>query len=124
MAIFLGVQRGAGWTGEPIFLALGVFWIVYLWPFMAYRTRVTLKKTPNLQGDVRFEFDENGFAVNGVHARAEIKWAALSKWIETKKSFLLYQNPKIGSLVPKRFFRNPGDVETVRGFLRSAVRKS
>lgn len=125
LAIFLSIEKGEGWFGEPLFLGLGVFWIAYLWPFMAYRTRATLKKTPGLQGNVRFQFDESGYALETMQARAEVKWAALSKWSETKKSFLLYQNPRIGSVVPKRFFQSPGDVDAARNLLiASALRKS
>jgi hypothetical protein len=122
-AVWLGLRRDEGWAGERILLGLGVFWIVYLWPFMIYRTRATLKRTPNLQGDVRFEFSDEGYAVSTVHANSTVKWSALSSWKETKKTLMLYQNPKIGSLVPKRFFQSAADVETVRGFLRANVKK-
>jgi hypothetical protein len=122
-AVFMGLRRHEGWAGEKLLIGVGIFWIVYLWPFMMYRTNATLKRTPNLQGPVRFEFSETGYALDTVHARAEVKWGALTKWIETGKSFLLYQNPKIGSVVPKRFFQSAADVETVRGYLRANVKK-
>jgi hypothetical protein len=121
MAIILGIKEDEGWYGEPILLAAGVFFLVFLWPFMAYRSRATLKRSPSLQGVVRFQFDESGYLVEAVHVRAEVKWAALVKWIESKNCFLLYQNPKIGGIVPKRFFQSAADVETVRGFLQANV---
>jgi hypothetical protein len=121
-SIWLGVRKGEGWAGEKILLGLGVLWLVYLWPFMIYRTSATLKKTPSLQGNVRFEFSDEGYAVNTMHASAEVKWGALTKWIETGKSFLLYQNPKIGSVVPKRFFQSATDCDVVQGYLRAKVR--
>jgi YcxB-like protein len=121
--IWLSEQREEGWAGERIFLAAGVFWLVYLWPFMIYRTRVTLKRTPNLQGTVRFEFSDEGCAVKTVHANSELKWGALSHWRETKRTLMLYQNPRVGSLVPKRFFQSAAEVETVRGYLAAKVKK-
>jgi hypothetical protein len=121
LGIWLGLRRDESWHGETAYLALGVFWLVYLWPFMAYRSYATLKKSPNLQGVVRFQFDESGYLVEAVNARAQVKWAALANWREAKNCFLLYQNPRTGSIVPKRFFQGPADVDTVRGFLRTHV---
>lgn len=123
LAAWLGLRREEGWAGEKILLGLGVFWLVYLWPFMIYRTRATLQRTPSLQGNVRFEFSEEGYAVKTVHANAEVKWGALSSWRETKKTLMLYQNPKIGSIVPKRFFQSAADLETVQGYLCANVKK-
>ncbi len=121
LGVWLGLQRNEGWARGKVLLGLGVFWLIYLWPFLIYRTRATLKRTPSLQGNVRFQFDESGYTVETMHAHAEVKWGALSKSIETGKSFLLYQNPKIGSVVPKRFFQSAADVETLREFLRTGV---
>jgi YcxB-like protein len=123
MAIFLGIEENKSWFGEPSFLAAGVFFLVFFWRFMAYRSRATLKRSPSLQGVVRFQFDESGYQVEAVHARAEVKWAALVKWIESKNCFLLYQNPKIGSIVPKRFFQSAADLDAVRRLLQANVRR-
>jgi hypothetical protein len=121
LGIWLGLREDESWHGEPLFLWLGVFWFVFLWPIMAYRSRATLKRSPSLQGVVRFQFDESGYQVEAPHVRAEVKWAALVNWIESKNCFLLYQNPKIGSIVPKRFFQSAADVETVRNLMGANV---
>jgi YcxB-like protein len=121
--IWLGLKEGKGWHGQSVFLWLGVFWAGYLWPFLAYRSYTTLKRSPNLQGVVRFRFDESGYQLETVHAKAEVQRAALVRWQEGPKTFLLFQNPRIGSVVPKRFFQNAADVDAVRQFLRGSAAK-
>lgn len=43
----------------------------------------------------------------------------LVKWKEGKHCFAIYTSPKIPSIIPKRFFQSPADVEAVRGFLQA-----
>lgn len=104
-------------------IAVLLFWAVLPWASGAYSSYRILKRSPNLQGTVRFQFDEEGYRLEGPHASAEVKWAALVKWKEAKQTFLLYSNPRVGSVIPKRFFQSSADVDAVRSLLQTKVQK-
>ncbi len=54
-------ENGDGWRGQWSLFALGIFLMVYIWPFIYYRAWRQVKRTPNLQGIVRYEFGEDGY---------------------------------------------------------------
>jgi len=122
--VFLSLARNErGWRGQWSLFALGIFLIVYIWPFIYYRAWRQVNRTPNLQGTVRYEFGEDGYLLTAAHSTADIKWSAISKWKEGRDSFVIYVNPNVSSLVPKRFFQNSADVDSVRNLLRTKVKK-
>jgi len=116
-------ENGSGWRGQWSLFALGIFLIVYIWPFIYYRAWRQVKRTPNLQGTVRYEFGEDGYLMTATHSTADIKWTAIAKWKEGKHSFMIYANANIGNLIPKRFFQNTADVDAVRTLLQTRVKK-
>lgn len=121
-ATFLSFGDEDGWRGQLIFFGLGLFLTVYVWLLLFYKASRQTKKSPNLQGIVRYKFDDEGFGFQALHSQAEIKWAALVKWKEGKHCFLIYTSPSLGNIIPKRFFQSATDVDTVRGFLQAAKR--
>ena len=119
--LFLGIFTPKFLRDQWVLIVLSLFWASYLWIFLLYSSYNTLKKSPNLQGTVRYRFDENGYALQALHGQAEVKWGAMVKWKEGKHTILLYSHPRIGSVVPKRFFQGSGDVDAVRGLLQANV---
>jgi YcxB-like protein len=91
---------------------------------MFLQARRQAKGSPNLQGTVPYTFDDLGYVVEAVHARGEFKWSGLVKWKEGKHCFAIDTSPKIASIISKRFFQNPADIDAVRSFLRTAERSS
>jgi hypothetical protein len=114
-----------GWRGQWYLFALGIFLIVYLWPFIYYRAWRQVRRTPNLQGIVRYEFGEDGYLMTATHSNstADIKWISIAKWKEGKYSFVIFANANFGNLIPKRFFQSAADVDAVRGLLQTKVKK-
>lgn len=123
-AALLARTSPEGWRRQWVLICVGIFWLVYLWIVILYRSNKTLKQTPNLQGVVRYVFDDPGYLLEAMHSRAEVKWSAMVKWKEGKHTFLFYGNPKIASIVPKRFFQNGADVDAVHKLLQANVKKA
>lgn len=110
-----------GWRGQLVWFAWGLFLLGYLWVVLFYRAHRQVKKSPNLQGNVHFEFDDDGLVIQAAHLRSECKWKGVLKWREGKHCFLIYTAPKFANIFPKRFFQNQADVEGVRNLLRTKV---
>jgi hypothetical protein len=123
-ALFGGLSNGdEGPARRAGLIAAGLVWAAFPWAAGAFGSYKTLKRSPNLRGTIRFQFDEEGYRLEGPHASAELKWAARVKWKEAKHTFLLYSNPRIASVIPKRFFQSPADVDAVRSLLQTKVQK-
>jgi hypothetical protein len=121
-AVFLNLKEGS--RSSWYLFALGIFLIVYMWPVIFYRSWRQIRKTPNLQGIVQYEFGEDGYRVNASHSTADVKWSAIAKWKEGKHAFIIYANSNFGSLIPKRFFQSSADVDALRGLLQTKTKKS
>ncbi|MGB6477239.1 MAG: YcxB family protein, partial [Candidatus Sulfotelmatobacter sp.] len=87
-----------------------------------YRSYRTKTGSPVLQGLVRYQFDDDGIRLFTPHSQADVKWPAFIKWKEGKNTFFTYQTPKIGNVIPKRFFQNPTDIDAVRTLMRTHIR--
>jgi len=116
--VFLG--REEGWQKWWYLFPLGVFLIVYMWPYLFYRARRQIKRSPNLQGIVQYDFGEAGYRMTASHSNADIKWSAIAKWKEGKHAFIIYANV---NFIPKRFFQSSADVDAVRGLLTAHAKE-
>ena len=121
VAAFFSVSSEDGWRGQLVFFGLGLFLTVYIWVFLLYRAYRQVKLSPNLQGTVRFQFDDAGFVAEASHTRVENKWTGIVKWKEGKHCFLVYTNPSMANIIPKRFFQSPPDVDAVRELFRTHI---
>jgi hypothetical protein len=118
IAVLLSVTGAASLREQVVFYVFPVLLVGYYWVTMFLQARREAKESPNLQGTVSYTIDDLGYAVEAAHARAEVKWSGLVKWREGKHCFAIYTSPKVASIIPKRFFPSPADVDAVRGFLR------
>jgi hypothetical protein len=112
-----------GWANHVAVMAVGVVIPAYVWLTRFNRCRETFKGTPNLKGNVRYEFDDAGLRVVALHSSGETQWDTIVKWKEGKKVFVLYRTPKLGEIIPKRFFNSGVDVERLRELLVAHVEK-
>jgi len=111
---------GASVQSRLTLFVLPVLPIGYCWLMMFLQARRQARENPNLQGTVSYTFDDLGYVEEALHARVEVKWSGLVKWKEGRHCFAIYTNPNIASIIPKRFFRGPADVDAFRSFLQSA----
>lgn len=110
---------GASLQEQLAFYSLSPLPVGYYWVTMLLQARTQAKGNPNLKSTVSFAFDETGYVAEAAHTRIEVKWSGIVKWKEGKHCFAIYTSPKVASIIPKRFFQSPKDVDVVRGFLRT-----
>jgi hypothetical protein len=116
-----------GWDGRTnwVLLVTIAVWVVVLAAVMAalvyIRSYRMKRKSPAMQGIIRYEFDDVGMKVVGPHSTSEMRWSAIIKWRENKSTILLYATPHFANFLPKRFFSTPADLAAVEAFLREHV---
>jgi hypothetical protein len=125
--MFLSIKNGGRWRDQVVLLASGLFLLAYSWayswPVLLYRARHRIARRPNVQGIFRYEFGDDGWSLAVPNAMSEIKWTGVSKWVEGSHSFVIYVDANSGTVIPKRFFQSPADVDAVRVLLQTKVRK-
>jgi YcxB-like protein len=125
--IFLGLagysslNSEGGLEGQWFLIEIGLLLIVTVWVSALYKGYRTWKTTPPLKGIIQYQFDDSGIRIETEMSKSEAKWSALTKWKESKRSFVLYAQSSIGHVIPKRFFSSNGDIDGVRELLRANV---
>ncbi len=77
-------------------------------------------KIDSLKRESTVEIREDGITASTEAARSEIKWISFIRWYESKTLFLLYQQPSLFSIYPKRAFE-PGEVDEFRELLQRKI---
>jgi len=84
----------------------------FLWPQMAGRDFV--RKNPSALGPVHLQVNESGVSAESPLGQAKVSWDAYQRVRETASLFLLYTQSNFASIVPKRCFEQPGDINRFR----------
>jgi hypothetical protein len=96
------------------FCLLFVLWYTnFLW-------RWQYSKIDALKREFIAEVDEEGITSSTEVARSEMKWTVFIRWYEGKKAFLLYTQPRLFHIYPKRAF-GPGEVDEFRALLQRRI---
>ena len=117
--VFLTMRYKGGWR-DALALFAACIYLSSFFVLTFYRAVRQIKRTPNLQGTVNFEFGEDGYRMIAPHSTADIKWSALVRWKEGERSFVIYPG---GGFIPKRFFQSRADVDAFRELLQAKVKK-
>ncbi len=80
----------------------------------------TLRKSPNLQKEFKVNISERGLETWADDLHTEVGWPHIFRWQESDRLFLLYNNPRIYSIFPKRAFA-PGGVDQFRELLAGRI---
>jgi ABC-type transport system involved in multi-copper enzyme maturation permease subunit len=79
----------------------GAFFL--LWPMMIpYQHKRIYARTPSLHGRIRMESSESDLNFIGETFNTIVSFAHFEKYVENENSILLYQNPQVFHLIPKR----------------------
>jgi len=82
--------------------------------------RMQFKKVKALHEPIHFEVGNNGVVFRNRRGVTTVNWEGLEKWRESKSSFLLYVQPRLFFVVPKRVL-DIDQVAALRELLRSRV---
>jgi hypothetical protein len=120
MGVFVRIRSIGSTRDEVALVIVGMFWIMY-YPLMIYFRCARNLKSPALQGLVRCDFTPAGYTRETPRTRSEIKWNDIVKWRDGKTSFLLYPTPRSFIVIPKRFFQNSADIDSLRDILKAKI---
>jgi len=98
-------------SGLLALLFLGRSNLVWRWQY---------NKIDALKRECTAEISDEGIISNTEVARSEMKWNLFTRWYEGKNVFLLYLQPRLFNIVPKRAFA-PGEAEEFRELLRRKI---
>ena len=82
--------------------------------------RMQFNKTKALHGPIHFEAGESGVAFRSQRGEGTTRWEGFEKWRESKGSFLLYTQPRLFFVIPKRVL-DVGQVVAFRDLLRKHI---
>ena len=104
-------------TNALPFVLLLVLWLCLL-GIMPYRNARKLLATQSyLREPITYIFTAETISGAGRSAQWSIAWSVVKRIRETKSLFLLYHNPNIAVVVPKRFFQSASEIEMWRQFV-------
>lgn len=98
----LGFRQGA--IGVAIVLFFLLFWLIYTFAAFPLWVRRDYRRHPNVQREQSLRVDEEGLFLESEIGHTETRWAAYTRWRETKSLFLLYLGPRPFEIIPKRAF--------------------
>ena len=95
-----------------------------MWPtLLALFTWTTASKQWNvsrhLREPVRYMFSAAGLKAEGRTFTASYDWDDLQRVLETRRDFLIFVGPNAATVLPKRCFAGPQQVELLRSLMRS-----
>ena len=99
-----------------------VFMLVIIFPLYRYiflpnRIKKLFAQQKELNLPIEFEFTDTGMNTTNELGNSTRPWAHFVKWKENKDLLMLYHSDVLFSMIPKRFFADPQQVETVKSFL-------
>ncbi len=110
------IQPMAFLVGSLLWVILMIsFW--YLLPSMVYRKAITFKH------EFSMTFEENRFTLAHEKGSKEWPWEALKHYLESPHFFHLYFDNRSFLLVPKEGCKDTDEVFTLRGLIKSKVKK-
>jgi hypothetical protein len=73
---------------------------------------------------VSYQFSDAGIHVETSVSKSDLTWAAIRRVSEFRSAFLVFTNPNIASMVPKRCFESTQGVADLRELFRAHVAKT
>jgi len=119
LAYALG-QQGFSWRLIP---GLVVCLIFISMPLLNKRKQKQFyAKSTSMHGKLSIAVDENGLQFQGPTFSSRVDWTHFCRFVEDANAFLLYQNPQVFNIIPKRGL-SQNQVETLRALLSQNMAK-
>jgi hypothetical protein len=132
LLVVLGVIGGISWLIDqksgaamqmaPLALFITIFGSIVLWPWLGISFRRQFRKIRALQLPIHLDADENGILYTNGNGQSKSSWEALEDWREAKGCFMLYTQPNLFFVLPKRSME-PQQILAFRELVSSKVRK-
>ena len=110
------------WQQVKPFWTFGAFiTLLYVLIWSGVVSRRQFKKIKALHEPVSMTADSDGIIMSNARAEGKTNWTAYETWRESKASFLLYPQPAVFYIIPKRALGEEG-VAPFRELLKSKIR--
>lgn len=83
------------------------------------RARLMIRYGPTIRELRRYSLSEQGVQIESALLTADLRWGAFLKIVESGESFLFYQSPFSGWVIPKKCFSTTDDLVRVRDILQT-----
>jgi hypothetical protein len=97
------------------FLAAGIG--LYRYVFLPWRVKKMFFQQKELSLPFEMEITETGLVASNEIGNSNRPWANFRKWKEDQNLLLLYHSDLLFSMIPKRVFTSPEQVETIKALL-------
>ena len=103
--------------GVAIFVPLYVLYLRYI--FLPKRVKKIFFQQKELSSPFEIEFTDTSMLASNEFGNSTRPWKNFIKWKENKKLLLLYHSDMLYNIIPKRFFFDPQQIETVKTYLET-----
>jgi len=115
MALFGQLDFNAAYI-FPVLLLVVIF-PLYRYVFLPNRVKKIFTQQKEFSLPFEIEFTETGMRSSNEVGNSNRPWTNFVKWKENKELFMLYHSDVLFTMIPKRFFTDPQQIEMVRSFL-------
>ena len=98
-------------------IGLVAFFLIYGFILMPKRLQRIFSQKKELSAPFEMELDESGLKLTNEFGHTIRPWANFIKWKENKALFLLYHADVMYTIIPKRLFSDPKQVDVIRTHL-------
>jgi hypothetical protein len=93
---------------------------VYRYALLPWRVKKIFQQQKELSMPYEIEITDAGLNITNELGNSLRPWKNFSKWKESKELFLLYHSDVMFTILPKRCFTEPAQIEAVKGNLKSS----
>ncbi len=98
--LYTGFKQGFSTSLAPgLFVPL---FFLSLWFTTKQTIRKSYAKSTNMHGQLILDIDDDGLHFQGPTFNSQVTWNHYSRFCEDKDSFVIFQNPSIFNIIPKR----------------------
>lgn len=100
---------------------LGTLLVLSVTLFHHLRVARLWKKEQNISKPLSVDIAEDDLHIISPNEDGRIKWAAFNRFLETKNLFMIFRQRNMFNVIPKRIFKDLGEVELFRNLLRRKI---
>jgi hypothetical protein len=127
--VILGIYCLWGWLSGKNPPATGLWaadvgvLFTYVWIWSGIPWKKEFRRTRALHSSMELTVGEDEIAYKNERGDSRTKWSALEDWQESKSLFLLYPQPRMFFIVPKRVMQ-PDQIAALRESLIAKIQKT
>jgi len=107
------------WLTPTTFIVVGSIYVFYIAAFTYWSSARAIRTNAAYRNELQFSFDESGLEASGPTMINRHNWCNFQSALEDSKMFLFCPSNSQILVVPKRFFANHTQIETLRQLLRA-----